>query len=178
MQKDIQNGEFPSYMPRMLLMKLLQIEAQAEHFNRLHPDATSATPIIVNPFAIFRPLSMPPPSLPPLHVKNVSAETQALMNSITGLGYGPSSNPLAPPPSRHIPCQYPGILQIAKFVSCDTDDEENHTMDEDNEVGERKTCAFRFKRIYDLERHLKSAHGVYVELESLTRWVEKAEERE
>lgn len=41
-----------------------------------------------------------------------------------------------------------------------------------------KDCAFRFKRVYDLERHLRSAHGAGVDKELLEIWVKRDLEKE
>lgn len=173
------------FLPRYAQLTIaLQATALRSHTERVHntPPIAKRPPTKKHNFTLIIDPVKPPaakakPAAPPA--------VDPLIARLTGFGYGPSSNPADPAPARKIPCPFPRILTIAHHVSCETDDE----AEPDDKYAARafvldeamegiQDCAFRFKRVYDLERHLRSAHGAGVDKELLEIWVKRDQERE
>ena len=83
---------------------------------------------------------------------------------ITGANYAPSPTSLS---TRKFPCPFPAIQAIATRLELeDVDEEEMGDWEDDQE------CGYWFKRVYDVERHLRSRHGVEVHRQALAEWLE------
>ncbi|BGP17767.1 hypothetical protein JCM10213_001731 [Rhodosporidiobolus nylandii] len=84
-----------------------------------------------------------------------------------------SSTPLSSLPSSHkptlarkFPCPFPAILALP-FIDV------GPSRDADEDDDGEGMCAFHFKRVYDVERHLRAAHGVEIKggREKIGEWM-------
>lgn len=71
---------------------------------------------------------------------------------------------------RKYRCPFPGVLAIAEPVA-EGEWEGGNESEEVEELG--KECEWRFKRAYDVERHLRSRHGCRVDPDKLEDWLEE-----
>lgn len=107
-----------------------------------------------------------PPTLPAPVPAAPSQKSSSLLDLLTGTNYAPSSTSLS---TRKFACPFPGIQAIGTRL-------EPEDVDSDDEAGdwdEQGECEYWFKRVYDVERHLRSRHGVEVHREELAEWLEE-----
>ncbi|GAA5895723.1 uncharacterized protein JCM6883_001601 [Sporobolomyces salmoneus] len=144
-----------------------------------------------NELPIPPPISYPPP--PPPHAPHASQ----YLDSLTGTNYAAFQNQIANPNSstskrelaRKFPCPFPSILGLPfKSVQYKPStpstsrgsspggplpvEGQGQAIEDDDDEG---LCSFWFKRIYDVERHLRSKHGVEMvnSKETLKKWYEE-----
>lgn len=99
----------------------------------------------------------------------------ALLYRLTGFGYGPSTHPSAPIPERKFACPFPGISAVAQQIAAAP---AGSVVTGDKVVDQQTSCEFRFKRIYDVERHLRATHGLVVDRNTLADWMEEEDEED
>jgi hypothetical protein len=113
----------------------------------------------------------PPPPPPPAAINRNIHPT--VVDLLTGNNY----IPLDPtePGARRYACPFPTVSSICTIAGSDNDDEEEEVILHKHTNGKAK-CDFRFKRIYDVARHLKASHHLVVDVDKLTEWIELKEE--
>jgi len=107
--------------------------------------------------------------------------SSSLLDLLTGNDYAPLVVPTLEDLSgstdagRKYRCPFPGVLAIAEPVAEGEWDGGNES-EEVEALG--RECRWRFKRAYDVERHLKSMHGCRVEPDKLEDWLEEERKEE
>ncbi|EUC56061.1 transcription factor iiia protein, putative [Rhizoctonia solani AG-3 Rhs1AP] len=93
-----------------------------------------------------------------------ATEKEQIINLITGQDYDASPRSLKTGAARPraIHCPWPNAFEMRKS----SDKEHAFPL-----AGTQDQCAFRFKRAYDLRRHLRSAHGLDVNADEVGAWV-------
>lgn len=126
------------------------------------------------------------PDVPPKKTKKKKKDLKSkssnkavsALDLLTGHGYVPTSRAgadddddapeiLSHPGQRKYACPFPAMVQEGWLRGADEDDELDTW---DPEEG----CPFRFKRVYDVQRHLSSAHGLEVDRDELEEWLDGA----
>ncbi|GAA5970582.1 hypothetical protein JCM3765_006885 [Sporobolomyces pararoseus] len=159
----------------------------------------------LNPFPLPVPfdnesldLSFPPPprhrAFPAASTDLVPSSSSQVLESLTGSNYAVSSTQTSnTTPSgskrelvRKFPCPFPAILGLpfrsvqsrpstpsaSRHSSPGAPLHEHGEIDSEDDEG---LCSYWFKRIYDVERHLRSKHGVEMvdSKETLKKWYEE-----
>lgn len=68
-------------------------------------------------------------------------------------------------------------LALAHKLQCPHPDLHNLTSDEVDGASGSKRCEFVFSRAYDLRRHLRSEHGVDLDKDIVSMWMERTKSR-
>jgi len=115
----------------------------------------------------INPFSLPEPPLSTTQFNSTSSSSSQYIDLLTGSNYhhdSSTSHHTQSRLSRKYKCPFPSILALPFHPTLPSSNNAStgsgsEGQEEEEEDGEG-ICAYWFKRIYDLERHLKSRHGV------------------
>lgn len=128
-------------------------EEQDVSFTGTTSDSDSSA-IAARLYPSHQPSSVPPPS-----VAKASKTTQGdnVVDLLSGNNYVEE---------RKYACPYLAARHLCEKVVGGGEEEEDE-MDEDDSDD---VCAFRFKRVYDVVRHLRAAHALEANIDVLQEW--------
>lgn len=159
-----------------LFHSMTQATALTSHQSAKHTlqstSAPSAPSLEVAPLInlALPPLPLPKPRPRPVPTNpNPSPAASTLLDLLTGHNYSPTAS--TSDNTRKFLCPFPGLLYDERFV-------EDVEVDEKHNQGDDDDCEWRFGRIYDVKRHLKSTHGIEVEAKTLESWYQGFEDDE
>lgn len=143
--KSVRARSFWPFHSLLIRRLLIQAGALETHTTLRHLSA----PIVARPRRSSAPKSPAPAPQP--------APTP-LVDLLTGTNYAST---------RRFACPYPSILDISQPL-----DDEDLSDAEAPRGPEGERCEYRFGKVYDVERHLRSWHRVEVHREELREWLE------